>query len=120
MYNSIIMFELPLFPLNTVLFPGMPLTLHIFEDRYKLMIGKCIQERQPFGVVLIRRGLEALGPVADTHSVGCMAFIRQVERLEQGRTLVRMGLNHRRNTIPQGRFRSFVTLQGHQPDDKQG
>ncbi|HSG18664.1 MAG TPA: LON peptidase substrate-binding domain-containing protein, partial [Anaerolineae bacterium] len=50
------MFELPIFPLNTVLFPGMPLSLHIFEDRYKLMIGKCLQERRAFGVVLIRQG----------------------------------------------------------------
>lgn len=79
------MFKLPLFPLNTVLFPGMPLVLHIFEDRYKLMIGKCIQERQPFGVVLIRQGVEALGPAAEPHPVGCTALIRQVQRLEQGR-----------------------------------
>lgn len=85
MYNNETMFKLPLFPLNTVLFPGMPLVLHIFEDRYKLMIGKCIQERQPFGVVLIRLGTEALGPVAEPHAVGCTAVIRQVQRLEQGR-----------------------------------
>ncbi len=79
------MMELPLFPLNTVLFPGMPLGLHIFEDRYKLMIGKCVQERQPFGVVLIRSGQEALGSLAEPHPVGCIAYITQVERLEQGR-----------------------------------
>jgi Lon protease-like protein len=79
------MIELPLFPLNTVLFPGMPLGLHIFEDRYKLMIGKCIQERQPFGVVLIKSGMEALGPVAEPHPVGCIAYVTQVQRLEQGR-----------------------------------
>ena len=60
------MIELPLFPLNTVLFPGMPLGLHIFEDRYKLMIGQCVQERRPFGVVLIRSGQEALGPSGGT------------------------------------------------------
>lgn len=79
------MYDLPLFPLNTVLFPGMPLALHIFEDRYKLMIGQCIQERRPFGVVLIRQGAEALGPLAQPHSVGCSAQITQVQRLEQGR-----------------------------------
>ena len=79
------MFELPLFPLNTVLFPGMPLALHIFEDRYKLMIGKCLQERRPFGVVLIRKGSEALGPVPEPNTIGCTAFISQVERLQQGR-----------------------------------
>lgn len=79
------MFEIPLFPLNTVLFPGMPLALHIFEDRYKLMIGKCLQERRAFGVVPIRKGLEALGPLPEPNSVGCTAFISQVERLQQGR-----------------------------------
>ena len=79
------MFELPIFPLNTVLFPGMPLSLHIFEDRYKLMIGKCLQERRAFGVVLIRQGAEALGPLAEPNKIGCTAFISQVERLHQGR-----------------------------------
>jgi len=79
------MFELPLFPLNTVLFPGMPLALHIFEDRYKLMIGKCLQERRPFGVVLIHKGAEALGPLPEPNTIGCTAFITQVERLHQGR-----------------------------------
>ena len=69
------MFELPLFPLNIVLFPGMPLSLHIFEDRYKLLIGKCLQERQPFGVVLIKKGIEALGPLAEPHHIGCTAFV---------------------------------------------
>jgi Lon protease-like protein len=79
------MFEIPLFPLNTVLFPGMPLALHRFEDRYKIMIGKCLQERRPFGVVLISKGAEALGPLPEPNDVGCTAFITQVERLQQGR-----------------------------------
>ena len=50
--------ELPLFPLNTVLFPGMVLPLHIFEERYKLMIGRCMEGSRPFGVVAIREGGE--------------------------------------------------------------
>lgn len=75
------MYELPLFPLNTVLFPGMPLTLHIFEERYKEMIDRCLDTRQPFGVVLIRRGVEAMGPLAEPHMVGCTAEIAQVEPL---------------------------------------
>jgi Lon protease-like protein len=79
------MLELPLFPLNTVLFPGMPLKLHIFEERYKLMIDGCIRQSQPFGVALIKEGLEALGPLAEPHSVGCTARITGVERLEEGR-----------------------------------
>ena len=51
--------ELPLFPLPVVLFPGVPLPLHIFEQRYRLMIGRCIEEQKPFGVVLIREGVES-------------------------------------------------------------
>jgi Lon protease-like protein len=50
--------KLPLFPLNTVLFPGATIQLHIFEERYRLMIGRCLEQSSPFGVVLIRSGSE--------------------------------------------------------------
>lgn len=50
--------KLPIFPLNMVLFPGVPIQLHIFEERYRLMVGRCIEQRSPFGVVLIREGSE--------------------------------------------------------------
>lgn len=79
------MASLPLFPLNTVLFPGMRLKLHIFEERYKLMINNCIDAKQPFGVVLIKRGQEALGPMATPRAVGCQAAIQEVQRLPLGR-----------------------------------
>ena len=75
------MADLPLFPLNTVLFPGMQLKLHIFEERYKLMINQCIDTDAPFGVVLIQDGQEALGPLAKPHEIGCTAQITQVQRL---------------------------------------
>lgn len=45
--NAIIMYELPLFPLNTVLFPGMPIHLHIFEMRYRAMIRHCLDGHHP-------------------------------------------------------------------------
>ena len=77
--------KIPLFPLNTVLFPGMPVNLHIFEERYQIMINRCIDERLPFGIVLIQQGAEALGPLAEPHLVGCTARILHVERLDQGR-----------------------------------
>jgi len=77
--------DLPLFPLNTVLFPGAPIHLHIFEERYKRMIAMCMEEHRPFGVVLIRRGAEALGPLAEPHTVGCTAMIANVQRLDQGK-----------------------------------
>ena len=91
------MFELPLFPLNTVLFPGMPLPLHIFEERYKQMIGECLEGDRLFGVVLIRNGCEALGPLAEPHTVGCTARIMEVEPLEEGRMQI--------TTVGEQRFR---------------
>jgi uncharacterized protein len=78
------MFELPLFPLNTVLFPGMPLRLHIFEERYKVMLQRVLQTNQTFGVNLIRKGAEASGPLAEPYDVGCTARVVQVEPLEDG------------------------------------
>jgi uncharacterized protein len=82
--------ELPLFPLNTVLFPGMPLELHIFEERYKLMIGECIEHQTPFGIVLLEEGrpeLDPFGMSSETKPflVGCTAQIMQVNALPQGR-----------------------------------
>lgn len=76
--------ELPIFPLNTVLFPGARLPLHIFEERYKLMINTCIEEKRPFGVCLIREGKEVGAPAAP-FKVGTTAHIREVQRLEEGR-----------------------------------
>jgi Lon protease-like protein len=72
--------ELPLFPLNVVLFPGQTLPLHIFEPRYRAMIQRCIEEGLPFGVVLTRDDDTGV-----PHSIGTAARITQVERLPDGR-----------------------------------
>ena len=69
MENAVDTIEISLFPLNTVLFPGQVLPLHIFEDRYRLMIRECLAEEKPFGVVLIRRGRE-VGETAEPYMVG--------------------------------------------------
>lgn len=74
---------LPLFPLNTVLFPHMPLPLHIFEQRYRVMIGDCLEAGHSFGVVAIREGLET-GP-ALPYAVGTLAKIVRIDRMEDGR-----------------------------------
>lgn len=88
------MLEIPLFPLNTVLFPGMPISLHIFEERYKLMIQDCLAENLTFGVVLIAEGAEAHGRLATPHPIGCTAQITQVEKLAGGRlNIVAVGKN---------------------------
>lgn len=78
------MYDLPIFPLNTVLFPGMPLKLHIFEERYKLMINRCYKNGQPFGVALIKSGQE-VGGAAEPFLVGCTAVITEMESLPAGR-----------------------------------
>ena len=75
---------LPLFSLNTVLFPGQVLPLHIFEVRYRKMINQCIDKSWPFGVVLIREG-DQVGQPATPHEVGTTARVTQVERLDDGR-----------------------------------
>ena len=70
--------EIPLFPLNVVLFPGMTLPLHIFEERYKLMINECLEEESEFGVVY--------GTDEQFAEVGCAARVTEViERFPDGR-----------------------------------
>jgi uncharacterized protein len=66
--------EIPLFPLNTVLFPGGPLPLRIFETRYLDMVSSCLKRGRDFGVCLIEQGNET-GP-ARTYTVGTLASIR--------------------------------------------
>jgi len=77
--NSVI----PLFPLQTVLFPGGPLPLRIFETRYLDMVRRCMRESQPFGVVLIQEGDE-VGEVATTATVGSTARIADFHTLPDG------------------------------------
>jgi Lon protease-like protein len=94
--------ELPLFPLNTVLFPSLPLPLHIFEERYKLMIGTCAVTDNLFGVCLIKEGVEVGGP-ADPFEIGTVARISEIERMPDGR----MNLM----TFGTGRFRIEQVIQ---------
>lgn len=77
------MLTLPLFPLNTVLFPGGPLKLRIFETRYVDMISRCMREDSGFGVASIVEGVEAGGP-ARTAEVGTVARIVDFEQLQGG------------------------------------
>jgi Lon protease-like protein len=79
---------LPLFPLNTVLFPGVPLSLHIFENRYRLLVRELVDGDPPrrFGVVAIRQGLEVGEDEPPMlHEVGCVADIRRVDEYADGR-----------------------------------
>ncbi len=77
--------RLRMFPLNTVLFPGAALNLHIFEPRYRQMIAECLDANEAFGVVLIREGDEAGDPDVQPHGVGTTAEIVDVTPLPSGR-----------------------------------
>lgn len=75
--------ELPLFPLNTVLFPRGPLPLRIFETRYVDMVRRCMREGSCFGVVLLQGGGET-GPVSGVASTGTSARIVDFNLLKDG------------------------------------
>lgn len=74
---------LPLFPLNTVLFPGGVLPLKVFETRYIDMVRDCMKQEKPFGVVRIKSGRE-VGIAAVPDGVGCLAYIQQWDMPELG------------------------------------
>jgi len=76
--------EIPLFPLPLVLFPQVVVPLHIFEERYRLMINRCIEESSTFGVVLIPPGTAAESE-STIRRIGVTARIIQFDRIEDGR-----------------------------------
>lgn len=80
--------------------------LHIFEQRYKQMMQMCLEEDKLFGVVLIRHGSEALGPLAEPHFIGCTARILDVQTLSEGRMNI--------TTVGEQRFR-ILSLQNDSP-----
>jgi len=78
---------MPLFPLGTVLYPGLVLPLHIFEERYRQLVGDLLAgpEPQEFGVIAIRKGRETgVDGVSALHQIGCAAALRQVARHDDG------------------------------------
>src|SRR5215469_9822329 len=79
---------LPLFPLGAVLYPGMLLPLHIFEERYRQLVRDLLDVAEPrqFGVIAIRKGRETgIDGVHSLYEIGCVATLRRVDRHEDGR-----------------------------------
>lgn len=124
--------QLPLFPLQTVLFPGGWMSLRIFEVRYLDMIGRCHKAGAPFGIVALSEGSEVrridthASPGGDSfakevfHSVGTMAQIAQLERPQPGLMLIRCeGLQRfhvtRRQQLPHGLWIADVRLDATEP-----
>jgi len=80
--------SLPLFPLGTVLFPGLLLPLHIFEERYRQLVRDLLAEPAPrrFGVIAIRKGRETgIDGISALYQIGCTATLRQVTERDDGR-----------------------------------
>lgn len=76
-----------MFPLSTVLFPGAPLPLHVFEPRYQVMLRRCLEGDRQFGVVLIARGSE-VGGGESRLDVGTVARIQEARSLPDGRSVL--------------------------------
>ena len=79
--------ELPLFPLQAVLFPGGLLRLKVFEARYLDLIGRCLRTQEPFGVVCLKQGSEVRGVDSEPvrfESIGVLARLVDVDAHEPG------------------------------------
>jgi Lon protease-like protein len=93
---------LPLFPLGTVLYPGVLLPLHIFEERYRQLVRDLLDGSGPqqFGIIAIRKGRETgADGISALHEIGCTASLREVTEHEDGRfELVTVGMQRFRLT----------------------
>jgi uncharacterized protein len=116
--------ELPLFPLKNVLFPGGLLVLKVFEARYLDLVSTCLRERQPFGVVALRRGSEARrapGEEVEFETTGTLAELLEVDSAQPGILDLRCRGTHRftvheRWQQPDG---LWVAQAGALPDDEE-
>jgi hypothetical protein len=77
--------EIPLFPLHAALCPGIVLPLHVFEERYRILVERCLDDGSGFGVVRIREGREVGPAPAALEQIGTIARLRRVTRLPDGR-----------------------------------
>ncbi len=100
--------DLPLFPLNTVLFPQARLSLQIFEPRYREMIERCLVEDLAFGILLIKEGDE-VGASATPHAIGTVARIVDVARLADGRMSIIVAGITRFELLERSTDRAYLT-----------
>ncbi|UPQ82320.1 LON peptidase substrate-binding domain-containing protein [Pseudomonas knackmussii] len=102
--------KLPLFPLDTVLFPGCTLDLQIFEARYLDMVSSCLKAGHGFGVVRIVQGSE-VGPAASEYaSTGCEALIRDWQQRPNGLLGIRVEGGRRFDVVSAEVQRNQLTL----------
>lgn len=108
--------QIPIFPLQTVLFPGGFLPLHIFEPRYRTMIKFCLEHESEFGVVLIKEGEEA-GETAIPCDVGTAVRILHVEHLDDGRMNIITAGEYRFQILETQEHLSYLTGRVRMLDD---
>ena len=102
--------RMPLFPLGLVLYPGEQTPLHIFEPRYKEMVGRCMEQDEPFGIVLFEED-----EMAD---VGCTArIVRIVEQYEDGRMDIVVQGEQRFRILDLYENESYLTVDGETIDE---
>ena len=102
--------RLPLFPLNVVMFPNTSIPLQIFEERYKLMLQDCLDADSKFGVVLIKAGAE-VGEPAVPHTIGTLAHITQVNRVEGGRLFISIFGQQRFQIVDMAQYQPYMAAQ---------
>jgi len=102
---------LPLFPLDAVLFPGTPIPLHVFEPRYKEMIGECLAQKSSFGIVRAKE--ESIA------EIGCTAEVLEVtKRYDDGRLEIICEGQRRFEVVELNEERSFLQAQVMYFDDE--
>lgn len=111
--------RLPLFPLHAVLFPGATLPLHVFEPRYREMIGRCLEHEEPFGVCLILEG-EEVGGSAIPHRIGTEAGIIASQRYDDGRYDIVVEGRRRFEVLTLDRARPYLRAEAHFLDEPEG
>ena len=109
--------ELRLFPLQTVLFPGMTLPLNVFEDRYRQLVSECVEASEPFGVVLIRDG-EEVGRDATPYEVGTTARIDSLQTDREGHIQLRAKGERRFRISELHHDRPYLWADVSYPDDE--
>jgi Lon protease-like protein len=102
--------KLPLFPLHAVLFPEATMPLHVFEPRFREMVGRCLEHDEPFGVCLILEG-EEVGGSATPHRIGTEAAVIACQRYRDGRYDVVVQGRRRFEVLGLDRSRRFLQAQ---------
>ena len=111
--------HLRLFPLQTVLFPGMTLPLMVFEPRYRQLVSECVDTSEVFGIALIREGVEVGGP-AVPHPVGTTARIRELATLGDGRLQLEVVGERRFRIVALHEDRPYLSADVEYPVDSPG